>query len=414
MTRRDIATMRSVGSTALARERSLGRRSLRSGFLRMTRVWVLLGPLACSRGAKDADEPAKHPSVGATTIVIVAQGFTETLGAIGTVVSRAGHVATRSAPAAGHVAQIFVTTGQRVSQGETLVEMDRAPFEAALASAEATLSAAEKANERQVRLEKDGIVPRKDVEQSTADLAKARSDVIAARRVVQLATLKSPIAGVVTRMSATLGASVDPAQPLVEVSDPTALDILMSVTPTEAARVRPGVKVGLSAGQSLNGETLGIGTVVDVSGTVDSTSRSVAVRVRAPTTRRPLRIGETVYGEIAVETKGSAVVVPLEALVPNGDEYKVFVVDPNGVAHERDVKIGGKTATSAEVVDGLKVGDKIVTYGAYGMQDSARVVPLKPADTTAAAEKPADSDKADKADKSDKADKAAPAKPAKP
>jgi RND family efflux transporter MFP subunit len=375
----------------------------------MARVWVLLGPLACSKGAKDAGEAATHPSVGAKTIVIVAQGFTETLGAIGTVVVRAGHVATLMAPAAGRVAQTFVTTGQTVRQGETLVEMDRAPFDAALASAEAALNAAERANERQQRLAQEGIVPRKDAEQAAADLAKARADVNAARRVVQLATLKSPISGVVTHMSATLGASVDPAQPLVEVSDPTALDILMSVTPTEAARVRPGVKVGLSAGQSLNGEPLGIGSVVDVSGTVDSTSRSVAVRVRAPTTRRPLRIGETVYGEIAVETKGSAVVVPLEALVPNGDDYKVFVVDPNGVAHERDVKIGGKTATSAEVVDGLKVGEKIVTYGAYGMQDSAKVVPLKPADTTAAAEKPGD----DSA-KSDKADKAAPAKPAKP
>jgi len=51
---------------------------------------------------------------------------------------------------------------------------------------------------------------------------------------------------VITRLSTTLGASVDPAQPLVEITDPRALDILMSVTPTDAARVRPGAKVVLS------------------------------------------------------------------------------------------------------------------------------------------------------------------------
>jgi RND family efflux transporter MFP subunit len=172
--------------------------------------------------------------------------------------------------------------------------------------------------------------------------------------------------------------------------------------------VHPGIKVGLSAGQSLNGEPLGVGTVVDVSGTVDSTNRSVAVRVQAPTTRRPLRIGETLYGEIAIATRGAAIVVPLEALVPNGDDYKLFVVDGNGTAHEREVKVGGKTTTSAEITEGLKAGERVVTYGAYGMQDSAKVVPLRPADTSAAAakaDKPEKSDKPAKPDTSDKSEK---------
>lgn len=409
-----------VSSTARIGDQSFGRRSLRSSFLRLTRlglVAVAIGPLSCKKSTKEeGDSAAAHPSVGAKTIVVVARGFTETLGAIGTVASRAGHVATLSAPAAGHVAQTFVATGQTVRAGETLIELDHVPYEAAMQSANAALAVAERSNERQQRLAQEGIVPRKDAEQAAADLAKARADVAVARRVEQLATLKSPIGGVVTKMSATLGASVDPAQPLVEVSDPTALDVLMSVTPTDAGRVRPGAKVSLSAGQSVNGEPLGVGSVVDVSGTVDSATRSVAVRVRAPTTRRPLRIGETVYGDIAVATRARAIVVPLEALVPEGDAYKLFVVDANGTAHERDVKIGGRTTTFAEVTDGLKAGERIVTYGAYGMQDSAKVVPLRPADASAAkgdsAEKP---DKDEKSDTPAKAEKSAPAaKPAKP
>ena len=117
----------------------------------------------------------------------------------------------------------------------------------------------------------------------------------------QLSMLRSPITGVVTRMTATLGASVDASQPLVEIADPSALDVLLSVTPTDAARVRPGAQVTLSAGQARGGEPLGIGTVVDVAGTVDSATRSVA-DPRAGARRRgaPLRIGETVFGAIAV------------------------------------------------------------------------------------------------------------------
>jgi cobalt-zinc-cadmium efflux system membrane fusion protein len=280
---------------------------------------IAVATIACHGEKKD--EEATKPTVSAATIVIEPQAFTETLGAIGTVVSRAGHSAALSAPAAGRVERVFVASGQSVRAGQTLIEMDQAAFQSALESAQATLAAAEKANERQQRLAQQGIIPRKDAEQAAADLAKARADAVAARRTQELSIIKSPINGVVTRMSATIGAPVDPAQPIVEISDPSALDVLLSVTPTDAGRVRNGAKVSLSAGQSASGEPLGIGTVADVAVAVDTATRSVAVRVQAPTTRRPLRIGETVFGAIVVGSHPSAIVVPLAALVPEGDEF---------------------------------------------------------------------------------------------
>jgi len=346
-----------------------------------TIVASLLIAVACKGAKEEAGDEKGHPTVSVQTVVVKPQSFTETVGAIGTVVARAGHVATLSAPAAGRVGRVLATTGQTVAAGQVLVELEQAPFTAALQSAQATLSAADKAYERQQRLAQEGIIPRKDVDQAAADLARAKSDEVAARRNEQLSVLRTPIGGVVTRMSATLGASVDPAQPLVEISDPKALDILLSVTPTNAARVRPGAKVALSAGQSAAGEPLGVGTVTDVSGTIDSVTRSVAVRAQAPTTRRPLRIGETVNGAIAIATRASAIVIPPDALVPEGEEFKVFVVDANGVAHEREVKVGGRSADGVEITEGLTAGERVVTYGAYGMEDSVKVAPLTPTRT---------------------------------
>ena len=334
---------------------------------------------ACGRKSESDEESSTQAVVNAQTVVVEPQAFTETIGAIGTVVVRAGHAASLSAPAAGRVGKVFVTTGQHVSPGQTLVELDQAPFQAALASAEAALSAAERANEREQRLAQEGIVPRKEAEQAAADLARARSDAVAARRAKQLSVLKAPISGVVTGMSATIGASVDPAQPLVEIADPSALDVLLGVTPSDAARIRPGAKVQLSAGQSASGEPLGIGSVVDISGTVDTATRSVAVRVRAPTTRRPLRIGETVFGQIETGTRPAAIVIPADALVPEGDGFKVFVVDAQSIAHEREVKIGARSAAGVEILDGLEPGERIVTYGAYGVQDSSRIASPAPA-----------------------------------
>lgn len=187
-------------------------------------------------------------------------------------------------------------------------------------------------------------------------------------------------------MNATIGASVDPSMPLIEIADPRMVDVLLGVTPSEAGRVRPGAKVTLTAGQTAGGEELGVGTVMDLSSTVDTATRSVTVRVQAPTTRRPMRIGETVFGSIAVSSHPSAIVVPLEALVPEDDEFHVFVVDANGIAHERSVKVGGKTSATAEIVEGLQAGERVVTFGAYAVQDSAKIVPPTTAGDTAKSE----------------------------
>ena len=334
---------------------------------------------ACGRSG-DGDEPrepAQGVVAGAKVEVVHTAPFTETIGAIGSVQARAGHSAALAAPSPTRVTRVLVSMGQRVNVGQPLVELDAAAFRAQLNSAEAAFASAERAFERAQRLNQEGIAPRKDVEAANAELARARSDLVSARRQLELATIRSPLSGVVTRLVAAIGSPADVTQPLVEVVDPSALDILLSVTPTQAGRVRTGNKVTLAAGQNAAGEPLGIGTVADVSSAIDTVTRSVGVRVTMPAARRPLRVGETVFGQIGVAMRPSAVVVPIVALVPDGENFKVFVVDAAGIAHSRSVEVGAKTDSLAEIRNGLAAGERVVTYGAYGVDDSAKVV-VKP------------------------------------
>lgn len=330
---------------------------------------------ACGPDADDAKASAAAAVVGVRTAIAAAQPFTETVGAIGTVAARAGHSAALGAPGAARISRVLVSAGQHVSVGDVLVELDQTSFQSAAQSAGAQLTASERAFERATRLAEAGIVPRKDVEQAAAELAKARADAATARRAAQLSLIRAPISGVVTTVNATLGATADPSRPLVEIADPSATDVVLNTTPGDAARIRGGASVALVAGQSAGGESLGSGAVLDVGGTVDSATRSVPVRVRVTTARRVLRIGETVFGEIAIAVRPNAVVIPLDALVPEGDGFKVFVVDAQSIAHARPVTVGGRTSTLAEITAGVRAGEKVVTYGAYGVEDSARVVP---------------------------------------
>lgn len=338
---------------------------------------ILLASLVACRGEGHEDKTVPAV-VSVKTGKAEVRPFSALVNALGSVAARPGSFVGLGAPGPTRVAKIFVTAGQRVEKGTPLIEFERAPFEAAARAAESALAAAQNARDRAVRLVEAGIAPRKDLDQARAELALAETNALNARRTLELATLTSPLAGVVTRMTAVVGIPVDVTLPLVEVANPSALDVVFSLSLADAGQVRTGQPVTVSSGDRAEGDTLATGAVISVALALDSANRSVAVRASLAHLARALRIGETVFGRIAVETHAGAVVIPAEALVPEGEGYRVFVVDAAGMALGRKVTVGGRTEGFAEITDGLEGGETIVTYGAYGVADSAKIVPTAP------------------------------------
>ncbi|MDB4911922.1 MAG: efflux transporter, family, subunit [Gemmatimonadetes bacterium] len=331
---------------------------------------VLVGCAKSDAAASDSQVP---PVVGARTAVVTRRAVRETIDGIGTITTRPDHMAQMSAPAVTRVTRVFVTVGQPVRAGTQLVSFDRAPLDAQAAAAATALAAAQRSLERAKRLVEAGIAPRKDLDQAASDLARATADAISAQRMQAMATLRAPINGVVTTMNAVLGATVDPAQTLLAVADLTALDLLMPVPPDAAARVHRGLSVDMTAHASGDTEALGTATVADVGGTIDSTARAVVVRAPITHPARQLRIGETVFARIVLAANPNALTVPNEALVPEGEGLKVFVVDAQHIAHSTPVETGVRDGGFTEITKGLSGGETVVTYGAYGVADSAKV-----------------------------------------
>ncbi len=335
---------------------------------------IALSIVACGK-SDPAAEDAALPLVMVKTAIASVEPFTRTLSAIGTVVGRPGHQAALGAPSPTRIARVYVAEGERVGAGQALVEFEQGQFAAAASASRAALAAAQRNQERALRLANEGILPRKDAEAAAAELAKARNDASVAQRAVQLSVLRSPVNGVVTRMVAVLGAAADAGQVLVEIADPRTFDVVLALAPDEASLVLPGRRVELSSSDATVNRSLGSGIVESVGAIVDSASRSVQVRVHLATPARTLRLGESVTGSITVETRLDAVVVPADALVPaeQPGRFRVFVVDGAGIARAREVTVGGRTSTTAEIVSGLRGGEVVVTTGAYGLGDSARV-----------------------------------------
>ena len=338
-------------------------------------VSIVLVAGACRGSAETAADSTAVVQV--KTAVATIQPFEEKLGSIGTVIVHSGHLASLSAPAPARITTVYVSVGQKVSVGTPLIAFEQTPFIAAAQSAEAALVEAERAHERARRLADAGIVPRKDAEVAATALAQARAAALIARRMAQLAVVRAPISGVVTQLNASIGASADVNQPLVQVANLAFLDIVFNVAPADAVHIASGAAVTLSAGETATGEALGVGRIVSVGATVDSSTRSVEVRAQAPPSARALRIGETIFGQISLGVKPRAVVVPVAALVPEGDGFKVFVVNAGNIAIGRKVTVGRRTDTVAEILSGLVGGERVVTEGAYGVVDSVKVNPAK-------------------------------------
>lgn len=324
--------------------------------------------------SRGGDEPAETvPVVTAETATAQVRPFAVTISVLGTVDARPGAEAQLAAPAPARVERILVAVGDRVAAGQPLVALDESVWAAQTEQAQADFAAAQQAYTRASRLASEGVGPRKDVEAAAAALAQARAGLQESRRRQSLGVLRSPIAGVVTAMRATLGQAVDVTEPLVEVVNPSGLEVLFHLSPEDAARVSPGAAVRLTTGPDSAAVLVGEGEVRGISAAVDSTTGSVAVRAIVTAPARALRVGEAVTGRITVDTDPRAVVVPAAAVVPADGGAQLFVVDSAGIAHATPVTVGAREEGSVEITSGLRGGEMVVASGAYGVTDGARI-----------------------------------------
>lgn len=325
-----------------------------------------------SRGRGGAAVEAEVAEVEAETAIAAVQPFAIMIASIGTVEPRPGAFGRIAAPAATRVTRVLVGEGDHVRAGQALIELDASVFNAQAQQEEAAYAHAEKALARQTRLQAEGIAPRKDVEAAAADLGTARAALVEARRIQALSVLRAPLAGVVSGVDVALSQPVDINETLIEVVDPSRLEIMFHVSPQEAARISSGAIVELSTGTATAG-WVGKGVVRGVSAVLDSVTRSVEIRVAPTGETRVMRAGENIAGRITVGSHPRAIVIPVEALVPGEDGVHVFVVDAKGIAHETPVTAGERNETMVEIVAGLRGGERVVTVGAYGVSDGAHV-----------------------------------------
>jgi RND family efflux transporter MFP subunit len=311
--------------------------------------------------------------VGLATVVL--DTISQSISLTGRLVPLPGGSALLSAPADALVRTVAVQIGERVQQGDLLVELEVPELAANARSLAASASTAEQEATRQQDLYAKGIASRKQADEAMTQAANARSAADAAARLLEQAQVKSPLEGGVQRVLVHPGERVTAGAALVEVIRGGALDFVAQAPAEELARLRTGQPAQVTQEGSPGSQP---GEVHATAPAVDTASNAGAVVIRIPRAGPGLIPGAGASATVVVGRRNGVLVVPDSALVLVGDAMSVFVVGSDSIAHARAVTVGVRQGGRAEVSGDLKPGDRVATTGAYGLSDGMRVVPIAP------------------------------------
>ena len=210
------------------------------------------------------------------------------------------------------------------------------------------------------------------IAQAQVDAAKAHYQGSAAQ--VAYAEIRSPINGVVADRGVSLGEIASSTSAIMTVIDISQVIARATVSVQEAANIQLGRPATISgAGTELKGK------VAVVSPAVDPNTTTVQVWVEAANPGERLKLGTTVEVSIDAGEVPDALIVPASALLNSDDGgEKVMVAGSDSLAHERSVKVGIHSGDDVQILDGLKPGDQVITQGALGLDDKAKIEIKKP------------------------------------
>lgn len=212
-------------------------------------------------------------------------------------------------------------------------------------------------------------------EQSAADFAAAearaalsRAEPTAGARPAGLWQLKSPVNGQVLKLHQDSAVAVNAGQSLLEIGDTAAMEAVIDVLSGEVRQVQPGASVQLSTGSgapALAGRVARVEPVaftkVSALGIEEQRVNVVVNLASAPTEVQRLGDGFRVDARITVSSQEGVLLVPTAALVRDGDQWRVFVVEA-GKARARAVAFHDRNTEVAWVKDGLREGETVLLY----------------------------------------------------
>ena len=299
------------------------------------------------------------------------------------------HSASINPQVEGQITKIFVKSGDHVTAGMTLLQIDPLKQEATVSSQEAS-HAAQEANLRYAKTQLDrerklfeaGVVSKQEFDnaQTTYDSAAAQLNSLAEQVKTQRVELRyygvtAPFDGIIGDIPVRVGDRVQVTTQLTTVDEPGTLEAYIYVPADRARDLKPGLPVRLLdvAGNSLTDTRIGF-----ISPQVDTETQTVLAKATIENANVKLRVAQQVRAQITWGTREGPVIPVLSVSRINGQFFAFVAVKegPGTVARQKLLKVGEPVGNNFAVLGGLKAGDHVIVSGTQFLQDGMPVTEM--------------------------------------
>jgi membrane fusion protein, multidrug efflux system len=282
----------------------------------------------------------------------------------------------------GQINKIDFKEGQFIKEGDTLVEIDPRPFQAALDQAkakkaqdEANLANANLDLQRYTKLGEFATRQQTDTQRSTVAQLTAQIEadsalITTAQTQLDYATVKAPISGIVGLRQVDVGNIVNAATQtgIVTIAQVEPITVIFTAPEDQL----PEIKAALAASPpktialSTDGKrVLSTGTLALINNQVDTTSGTIRLKAVFDNKDHALWPGQSVSTRLLINTLKDAIVVPDDAVQHGTDGLYAFTVNQENKAEFRKIKVTRSIDGRSVVDEGLSPGEQVITAGQY-------------------------------------------------
>src|SRR6059036_2220864 len=336
-------------------------------------------------GKSSANAPGAGPGAMPVQVrIATAAKIPETTEYLSILKSR--HSAAINPQVEGQITKILVKSGDHVTEGTPLLQIDPLKQEATVNSQEASRMAQE-ANvryakislERAQKLHDAGVISKAELDnaQTAYDAAqaqlKALDEQVKQQKVeLHYYSVASPMDGIVGDIPVHIGDRVTVSTMLTTIDEPGALEAYVYVPAERAKNLKTGLPVRVL---DTTGNPVSEARITFVSPQVETDTQTVLAKATIENSQSKLRIAQQIRAQITWGVHEGPVIPVLAVLRING-QFFAFVAVNEGkgtVARQRPLKLGDTAGNDYVVLDGLKTGDHLILSGTQFLQDGMPV-----------------------------------------
>ncbi len=265
----------------------------------------------------------------------------------------------------GKITKIYFKEGTNISKGTLLAKVNDNTLQAELKKLEAQLPLAQDRVFRQKSLLAKDAVSQEAYESVNTDLEKLKADIELVKARIAQTELRAPFDGVIGLRQVSEGTYASPTTIISKLTKIVPLKIEFAVNQSQANTLRVGTPVKFNVDNDLNTYS---GSVFAVESRLDGSTLTLRARALYPNPGAKLQPGRSARIEIKLEEIKNTLVIPsLSTIAEMGRD--IAYIYKEGRAHQVTLTKGMRTASSVQIVDGLQVGDTLLTTGVMQLRD---------------------------------------------